>query len=145
MYRKTSLGRVAIVTCMDPRVHLSKVLGLAAEEYFILRNAGGRVTPDVLRGLVLCTKLMEVTEVGIIHHTGCRLQQENEKLVAKAGVSMDFMTFTNLESSILEDVQQLSDCPALSRWVRIWGGLYSVKDHTLRLISGSRNQPFSRT
>jgi carbonic anhydrase len=145
MYTKSSLGQVAIVTCMDPRVDLVKALGLPAAEYFVLRNAGGRVTPDVLRSLVLCTKLMEVTEVGIIHHTDCRLQQENEDLVVKTGVDIDFMAFSDLEASVLEDVQRLDDCSVLSPGIRIWGGLHSIEDHTVHLISDTRNRTFSIT
>jgi carbonic anhydrase len=121
---------------MDPRLQLPKALGHAAEEPFMLRNGGGRVTDDVLRGLVLCTRLMQVTEVGVIHHTDCRLQDTNERLVLKTGIDRDYMAFPDPVESILKDVCLLRDSHLLSPQVRVWGGLYNTEDHTVRVISG---------
>lgn len=139
MHPDTPPARTAIVTCMDPRLQLPRVLGSAAEESFILRNAGGRVTEDVLRGLVLCTLVMDVTEIGIIHHTDCRLQKyTDEELILSTGADIDFMSFTDPVMSILEDVRQLSDCSMLKAELRIWGGLYSIDDHTISVISDTQ-------
>ncbi len=136
MHATTPPARTAIVTCMDPRLQLPRVLKSAAEESFILRNAGGRVTEDVLRGLVLCTQVMDVTEIGVIHHTDCRLQKyTNEELILKTGADIDFMSFSDPIKSILQDVRRLSDCSMLKTEVRIWGGLYSIDDHTISVIS----------
>ncbi|SRR6266568_559801 len=146
MYGNSPPARSAIVTCMDPRLQLPKVLGRAAEEPFMLRNGGGRVTEDVLRGLVLCTRLMEVTEVGVIHHTDCRLQRfTNEELALRTGIDIDFKPFRDPVMSILEDVYQLGNCGMLSPGLRVWGGLYSIEDHTIRVISDTDDWLFSRT
>ncbi len=138
MHSKSSPAQVAIVTCMDPRLSLARALTRPAEEYFLLRNAGGRVTDDVIRGLILCTRLMGVTEVGVIHHTDCRLQQENEELVRMTEIDRDYRAFSELEPSVAEDILLLDACPDLSPQLRIWGGLYSVEDHTVRLLSPSQ-------
>ena len=67
---------------MDPSIQLSKALGSHAEASFVIRNGGGRVTDDVFRSLVLCTRVLDVTEIGILHHTDCRLQEfSNEELL----------------------------------------------------------------
>ncbi|HEY3733623.1 MAG TPA: carbonic anhydrase [Streptosporangiaceae bacterium] len=128
----------AIVTCMDPRVRLPGVLGDAAAASFVLRNGGGRVTDDVLRSLVLCTRLLGVTDVGVVHHTDCRLQAvSNEELILKTGVDIDFMPISDPLASVLEDVGRLRSGGALSPQVTVWGGLYSVEDHTMRVIAGT--------
>jgi carbonic anhydrase len=130
-------ARLAIVTCMDPRIQLPRVLGDEADT-FVLRNAGGRVTDDVLRSLALCTLLLEVTRVGVLHHTDCRLQEfTNEELAIRTGLDIDFMSCPNPVTSILEDIDRLSSCDMLSAQVEFWGGLYDVEDHAIRVITGS--------
>jgi carbonic anhydrase len=128
-------ARMAVVTCMDPRVRISDVLGERAAHSFILRNGGGRVTDDVLRSLVLCTRLLKVTEVAVIHHTDCRLQDfTNEQLMLKTGIDIDFMPFSNPVLSVLEDVERLQDSDLLSDQTHVWGGLYTVADHALSVV-----------
>src|SRR5437879_4446854 len=110
MYGSSYPARAAIVTCMDPRLQIPEVLSTVAEETFILRNVGGRVTRDILHDLVFCTRVLNVAEVGIIHHTDCRLQQyTREELVLKAGKDIDIKPFSDLEESILEDMRELGD------------------------------------
>src|ERR1700733_9225202 len=64
---------LAIVTCMDSRIEPLAMLGLAKGDAKILRNAGARVTSDVLRTLVLATHLLGVDRVMIVAHTDCRM------------------------------------------------------------------------
>ncbi len=134
MYGNPNPARTAIVTCMDPRLQLPEALGYA-EEPFMLRNGGGRVTDDVLRGLVLCTRLMEVTEVGVIHHTGCRLQDTNERLVLRTGIDRDYMTFPDPVKSVFQDIDELRNSGILSPLIRVWGGLYDTEGHTVSVIA----------
>jgi carbonic anhydrase len=136
MYENPCAPQVAIVTCMDPRIQLSKALGRNVNESFVLRNGGGRVTDDVLRGLILCTRLMKVTEIGVIHHTDCRLQQfTNEELALRTGIDIDFKSFSDPVTSVVEDVNRLSNSDILHPNVRVWGGLYVTEDHVVRVIS----------
>lgn len=131
-------ARMAIVTCMDPRVRLPVALGTRADHSFVLRNGGGRVTDDVLRSLVLCTKMLDVTQVGVLHHTDCRLHGfTNEELVLRTGVDIDFMSCSNPVASVLEDVRRLRSCAVFSPGVEVWGGLYCVQSHTIRTIIGT--------
>src|SRR5689334_6161216 len=64
---------LAVVTCMDSRIDPLKMLGLRPGESKILRNAGGRVTDDVLRTLVLATHLLGVNRVLVVEHTDCKM------------------------------------------------------------------------
>ena len=66
--------RVAIVTCMDSRLHVAQALGLALGDAHILRNAGGRVTEDMIRSLVISQQQMGTREIVVLHHTDCGAQ-----------------------------------------------------------------------
>lgn len=68
-------NRVAVVTCMDSRINISEIMGLPLEKMLIMRNAGGRVSEDTLRSLVLSHKLLGVEEIFVIQHTDCGLQK----------------------------------------------------------------------
>ena len=74
--QKISLeNRVAVVTCMDSRINISEIMGLPTEKMLIIRNAGGRVSDDVLRSITLSHKLLGVEEIFVIQHTDCGLQK----------------------------------------------------------------------
>ena len=66
--------KVAIVTCMDSRLHVAPALGLALGDAHILRNAGGRVTEDMIRSLVISQQQMGTREIVVLHHTDCGAQ-----------------------------------------------------------------------
>ena len=68
-------NRVAVVTCMDSRINIPNILGLPLEKMLIIRNAGGRVTDDVLRSLTISHKLLGVEQIFLIQHTDCGLQK----------------------------------------------------------------------
>lgn len=63
--------KVAIVTCMDSRLHVAQALGLALGDAHILRNAGGRITDDMLRSLVISQQQLGTREIVVLHHTDC--------------------------------------------------------------------------
>ena len=68
---------LAIVTCMDSRINPLSVVGMKSGDAKILRNAGARVTQDVLRTLVLATYLLGVDRILVMPHTDCRMAQED--------------------------------------------------------------------
>ena len=111
--------RVAIVTCMDSRLHVAQALGLALGDAHILRNAGGRVTEDMIRSLVISQQQMGTREIVVLHHTDCGAQtfengpfQEYLKRGARCRrVSQDFLPFQDIEESVREDMQALSNLP----------------------------------
>jgi carbonic anhydrase len=67
----TAAKGLAIVTCMDSRVNPLAVVGMNAGDAKILRNAGARVTEDVLRTLVLATYLLGVDRILVMPHSNC--------------------------------------------------------------------------
>src|SRR5256885_15625175 len=63
--------KLAVVACMDPRIIVSRILGLEEGEAHVIRNAGGVVTDDTIRSLAISQRLLGAEEIALIHHTGC--------------------------------------------------------------------------
>jgi len=75
---------LAIITCMDSRIDPLRIVGMKAGDAKILRNAGARVTEDVLRTLILATNLLNVTRVLVMPHTDCRMASGTEDQIHAA-------------------------------------------------------------
>ena len=126
--------KVAIVTCMDSRLHVAQALGLALGDAHILRNAGGRVTEDMIRSLVISQQQLGTREIVVLHHTDCGAQTfKNEEFAAflnqELGVDVsgqDFLPFTDVEESVREDVALLRQSPLIPADVEISGAVYDV-------------------
>ena len=135
--------QVAIVTCMDSRLHVAPALGLALGDAHILRNAGGRVTDDVIRSLVISQQQLGTREIVVLHHTDCGAQQfENADFQAQLsqtfGVDtshLDFLPFADPASSVLEDIQKLKDSPLIPDDCPISGGVYDVDTGLISPVS----------
>lgn len=125
---------LVVVTCMDARLDLFRLLGLKIGDCHILRNAGGRVTDDVMRSLVLSSNVLGTREVVVIHHTGCGLfGRGNDELRAQiAEVTgsdvppIDFFPFDDIVESVRSDVAIIGDSPLLPNVVSVWGAVYDV-------------------
>ena len=134
--------KVAIVTCMDSRLHVAQALGLALGDAHILRNAGGRVTEDMIRSLVISQQRMGTREIVVLHHTDCGAQTfKNEEFAAflnqELGVDVsgqDFLPFTDVEESVREDVALLRQSPLIPDDVEISGAVYDVDTGRMTIV-----------
>ena len=134
--------KVAIVTCMDSRLHVAPALGLALGDAHILRNAGGRVTEDMIRSLVISQQQMGTREIVVLHHTDCGAQTFNnedfqEHLKCELGVDVsgqDFLPFQDIDESVREDMKLLRECPLIPDDVIISGAVYDVDSGSMREI-----------
>lgn len=135
--------RVAIVACMDARLHVEPALGLALGDAHILRNAGGRVTEDVIRSLVISQQQLGTREIVVIHHTDCGAQtftntafQDQLKQTLGVDVSgKDFLPFTDLQDSVKHDVALLKASDLIPDDVTINGAIYDVDTGRLTAVS----------
>ncbi|HEM3682647.1 TPA: carbonic anhydrase [Streptococcus suis] len=126
--------KVAIVTCMDSRLHVAQALGLALGDAHILRNAGGRVTEDMIRSLVISQQQLGTREIVVLHHTDCGAQtftneEFADQLKRDLGVDVtgqDFLPFTDVEESVREDIALLKESPLIPDDVEIFGAVYDV-------------------
>ena len=133
---------LAIVTCMDSRINPLSVVGMRSGDAKILRNAGARVTEDVLRTLVLATYLLGVDRILIMPHTDCRMAQGSEAEIhalidGQYGVdtrSLEFKTTTDQLGALATDVTRVRSYPLLRDGVTVGGAVYDVKTGTIEPV-----------
>jgi carbonic anhydrase len=131
---------LGVLTCMDSRIDPLAMLGLAPGDAKILRNAGARVTDDVLRTLVLASHLLDVDRVMVVAHTNCRMTGAEDDIhaaIRDAGGpdtrSISFLTTRDQESALHEDVQRVRSWPYLGK-VTVGGFLYDLDTGRLRRV-----------
>ena len=125
---------LAIITCIDSRITPLSVVGMKSGDAKILRNAGARITDDVLRTLVLATYLLGVNRILIMPHTDCRMASGDEALIhkfidEKYGVdtrSLEFRTVTDQNAALVTDVTRVRSYPLLREGVVVGGAIYDV-------------------
>lgn len=134
--------RFAIVTCMDARLDPMKVAGLDDGDAHVIRNAGGLVTDDALRSLVVSHLLLGTQEALVIGHTGCGLEgltdeQLRQRLASSAGVhasDFEFHAFPRVEDRVRESVQRIRDTPLLPSSFGASGFVYDVRSGLLEQV-----------
>lgn len=137
--------RLAIVTCMDARLDPAKFLGLEVGDAHVIRNAGGLVTEDALRSLVISHWLLGTQEVAVLAHTECgMLTFSNDDLRAKlrdeAGADasdVDFKPFPDLEESVRGSVRTVRDSPLLPDSLEVSGWIYDVKSGRISEVAAA--------
>jgi len=133
---------LAIVTCMDSRIDPLHIVGMEAGDAKILRNAGARVTEDVLRTLVLATHLLGVNRVLVMPHTDCRMASGEEYEVHKAifdksGIdtrSIEIRTVRDQLAALQSDIIRIETYPLLNKPLVVMGAIYDVKTGKLNPI-----------
>lgn len=132
---------LAVVTCMDSRISPLEMLGLQDGDAKILRNAGARVTDDVLRTLVLAVHLLGVERIMVVAHTDCRVssvtdEQVHASIAASAGLdtrSLDFRTIADQRATLAMDVQRVRSSPYLPAKLPVLGCVYDVRTGRLEI------------
>ncbi|MGW0805213.1 beta-class carbonic anhydrase [Nonomuraea sp. NPDC002799] len=125
---------LAVVTCMDSRIDPLGLLGLQAGDAKILRNAGARVTDDVLRTLVLAVYLLGVERVLIMPHTDCGMAKVTDldvhALTRERGVdtrSLEFHTVPDQHKALRHDLTRIRSTPFLPEGMPVAGAVYDVR------------------
>ena len=134
---KPPTPRIAIVTCMDPRLtNIGQMLGLADGDADIIRNAGTVIDDDAIRSLVVSTRLLGSREIMIINHTDCGMlkftdSDLEDRLVKETGqmavAPARFYSFTDVEANTKEQVQKVKSHPWLSNDIPVRGFIFDVK------------------
>lgn len=130
--------RLAVVACMDSRMDMFRMLGLAHGDAHIIRNAGGAVTDDVIRSLALSQRKLGTREIVVIQHTECGLlgldeQQYKSEIEAETGVRPGWAveSFTDVRANVRQSLARLQLTPFLVDRHHVRGFVYDV--HTGRL------------
>ncbi len=136
--------KLAVVACMDARLIVSQILGLKAGEAHIIRNAGGLVTEDALRSLIISHHLLGTQEFIVINHTDCGMLTFNDedlrtKLLQQTGTAtvapVAFHSFSNLDENVRQQIQKLRSHPWVPKDISVRGFVYDVKTGRLREVS----------
>ncbi|MGI9194985.1 MAG: beta-class carbonic anhydrase [Candidatus Nanopelagicus sp.] len=133
---------LAIVTCMDSRIDPLRIVGMSSGDAKILRNAGARVTEDVLRTLILATTLLNVSRVLVMPHTDCRMASGTEEqihaaILERSGIdtrSVEIRPVSDQISALKSDLVRIEKFPLLPKNIEVVGAIYDVKTGELKKI-----------
>jgi carbonic anhydrase len=133
---------VAVVACMDARLNPAALLSLAEGDAHVIRNAGGVVTDDVVRSLIISQRMLGTTEVVLLHHSECGMLTFRDddvaaQLEAETGDHPQFAlgAFTDLDANVRESMALLRTSPFLPHRDAIRGFVYDVKTGGLREVT----------
>jgi carbonic anhydrase len=133
--------RLTVIACMDSRLDIHKMLGLEEGDAHVIRNAGGVVTDDTIRSLVISQRVGGTREIMLVHNTECgMLTFQDDKLKRQvegdtgAEVPFDFHAFGDLEEQVRRSVARVRESPFLIHKDAIRGFVYAVRTGRLREI-----------
>ncbi|HXG33467.1 MAG TPA: carbonic anhydrase [Bryobacteraceae bacterium] len=136
--------KLAVVACMDARLDVEAMLGLNIGDAHIIRNAGGVVTDDALRSLIISHHLLGTQEFMIINHTDCGMltftdESLRNRLTKETGTAVAsppaFHTFTDLDEHVRQQIQKIRAHPWIPRSIAVRGFVYDVRDGRLREVA----------
>jgi len=155
--------RFAILTCMDARLDPAKYAGLSEGDAHVIRNAGGRASDDAIRSLVISYKLLGTAEWFVIHHSDCGMEFFTNEVMggllessletaalgadgfydvgagpgSPAGREIDWLTISDREQSVVEDVAKIRQHPLVPSSIPIYGYVYNVRTGGLEEVEAA--------
>jgi carbonic anhydrase len=147
----------AILTCMDARLDPAQYAGLSEGDAHVIRNAGGRASDDAIRSLVISYKLLGTSEWFVIHHSNCGMEFFTDEVIrgllqssletaelgpdgfrdvgrgpgSAEGNYVDWLTITDNEQSVVDDVARIRNHPLVPGRIPIYGFIYDVSTGAL--------------
>jgi carbonic anhydrase len=147
--------RLFVVTCLDPRVDPAHFLGVALSEAMVVRNVGGRVTPEVINDIAFIGQITEnalpdgpLFEVAVIHHTQCgagafvddTFRHAYAKRIGADEVTLRERAVLDPAQTVADDVKRVRAAPAISPRVTVSGHVYDVTTGLVKTILPARSQ-----
>ena len=124
---------VAVVACMDARLNVYGILGLSAGDAHVIRNAGGVVTDDVIRSLLISQRLLGTREIVLIHHTDCGMltfHDDDVKAAVQAdtGIKPPFAleAFGDLDTDVRQSIARIKASPFVPKKDSVRGFVFDV-------------------
>jgi carbonic anhydrase len=134
--------QIAIVTCMDARLSPYVMLGLSEGDAHVIRNAGGVITDDEIRSLVISQRLLGTREVMLIHHTNCGMltfseEELKDQIQEEIGIKPPFAleSFTDLEENLRQSIRRIETSPFIPHKDSVRGFIYEVETGRLREVT----------
>jgi len=135
--------QIAVVTCMDARLSPYVMLGLHEGDAHVIRNAGGVITDDEIRSLVISQRLLGTHEIMLLQHTDCGMltftddelkQQIHEEVGMKPHFSME--SFSDLDENVRQSIARIKSSPFIPNKESVRGFVYEVETGRLREVGG---------
>jgi len=124
---------VAVVACMDARLNVYAILGLAEGEAHVIRNAGGVVTDDEIRSLTISQRLLGTTEIILIHHTDCGMLTFTDdgfkaSIEAETGIkpARAAEAFGDLDGDVRQSIARIKASPFIPHKESVRGFVFDV-------------------
>jgi len=124
---------LAVVACMDARLDVHKILGLNEGDAHVFRNAGGVVTDDAIRSLVISQRLLGTNEIILIHHTDCGMltfkdDDVKRTIASEVGIKPSFAleAFHDLEEDVKQSIARIHASPFIPNKSSVRGFIYDV-------------------
>jgi carbonic anhydrase len=137
---------VAVVACMDARLHVNMILGLEVGDAHVIRNAGGAITDDAIRSLLISQRLLGTREIILIHHTDCGMLTFTDDAVkaqvqADTGIRPAFAleAFPDLDEDVRQSIARIQASPLIPHRDSVRGFVYDVHTGELREVSPARD------
>ncbi len=135
-------AKLAVVACMDARLHIYGILGLSEGDAHVIRNAGGVVTDDEIRSLAISQRLLGTEEIILIHHTDCGMLTFTDdgfksSIEEETGIKPEWAAeaFTDLDADVRQSIARIKASPFIPRKDSVRGFVYEVETGKLREVS----------
>jgi carbonic anhydrase len=133
---------VAVVACMDARLNVYGILGLDEGEAHVIRNAGGVVTDDEIRSLAISQRLLDTTEIILIHHTDCGMLTFTDDgfkaaIQQETGIKPPWSAeaFSDLDEDVRQSMRRIKASPFIPHTESVRGFVFDVASGKLREVS----------
>jgi carbonic anhydrase len=133
--------RLAVVACMDARLDPNRILGLQEGDAHVIRNAGGVISDDAIRSLVISQRLLGTEEIVLIHHTDCGMvtfQDDEVKrgIEQETGIRPPFAleAFPDVEADVRQSIARIQASPFVPR-KNVRGFVYDVRTGQLAEVT----------
>jgi len=133
--------KVAVVACMDARLHVYGALGLQEGDAHVIRNAGGVVTDDEIRSLAISQRLLGTEEIILVHHTDCGMLTFTDdefklSIQDETGIKPEWAVeaFSDLETDVRQSIARIKASPFIPRKESVRGFIYEVETGSMREV-----------
>jgi carbonic anhydrase len=133
---------LAVVACMDARLHVHAILGLAEGDAHVIRNAGGVVTADEIRSLTISQRLLGTREIILIHHTDCGMLTFTDdafkaSIQEETGIKPDWAAeaFSDLDADVRQSIARIKASPFIPHTDAVRGFVFDVATGRLREVT----------
>ena len=133
--------KAAVLACMDARIDVYRVLGLTLGQAHVIRNAGGVVTDDAIRSIVISQRLLGTEEIVLLHHTDCGMltftdDAVKQSILDETGLRPSFAleAFPDLDGDVRQSIARIEASPFIPH-KNVRGFVYDVTTGSLREVT----------